>query len=46
MSDYLGMGISRFNCSMCGMCDIYPKWAWGTEFNLTAYLHAEKAHFP
>lgn len=25
---------------------VYPKWAWGTEFNLTAYLHAEKAHFP
>lgn len=22
MSDYLGMGISRFHCSMCGMCDI------------------------
>lgn len=37
MLDYLGMGISRFYCSMCGMCDIY--------FNLIVYLYVEKVYF-
>lgn len=45
MLDYLDMGISRFYCSMCGMCDIYFKWVWGIEFNLIVYLYVEKVYF-